>query len=145
MKRPAETTVDERLPIAQLRAVFEAYPISLVVCFGSQATGRTHAHSDVDLAIAFDGLQPGVDGYKDVFFEVYAEVVDGVGRDDVDLVDVHSVSPSLARAVLESGILIYGEPDGLAWLREAADTGPDPNTARERLDDAIERMDEHLA
>ncbi len=42
--------LDERL-IAQIHGWCAQQPIRLCVLFGSQATGRTHAHSDVDLAV----------------------------------------------------------------------------------------------
>ncbi len=43
-------TVDGHL-LEQIKAWCAERPIRLCVLFGSQATGRTHAHSDVDLAL----------------------------------------------------------------------------------------------
>ena len=145
MDRGADTGVADRLPLEDLQEVFEREPVRLVLCFGSQASGRVHDHSDVDLAIELDGLQPGDEGYNDVFFRVYREVTDVLDRDDVDIVDVHSLSGSLARTVLADGVRIYGMSARVESLREQLDTELDDRSPRERLDEAIERMDEHLA
>lgn len=145
MDRTAETGVADRLPLGDLSDVFEREPVGLVLCFGSQATGRIHDHSDVDLAVELDGLQPGDEGYNDAFFRVYREVTRLLDRDDIDIVDVNSLSESLAQAVLADGVRIYGEPARVELLREDLDAEPADRSPRERLDEAIERMDEHLA
>lgn len=136
---------EERLPLDALGDVFERAPVRLAVCFGSQATGDTHAHSDIDIAVEFAGLRPGDDGYNDAFFELYGEVASALGHEDVDLVDIHSVSGGFARALFESGVVIYGDPERFETLRESLDTDGETQSPRERLDRAIERMNEHLA
>ncbi len=145
MERAAETGLSERLPLEELVAVFEREPVRLALCFGSRATGRTHDHSDIDLAVELEGLRPGDEGYNDAFFGLYAEVTGVLGREDVDLVDIHSLSGSLARAVFETGVLLYGDPERVPTLEAQVDTERDDRPPRERLDSAIERIDEHLA
>lgn len=145
MKRATETDLNDRLPVEELRAVFEQAPVRVALCFGSQATGAVHPRSDIDLAIELDGVEPGEERYNDVFFDVYAEIAETLDRDDVDLVDLQSVSGTLATVVFDTGIIIYGDPQRVEKLREECDTGGDDRSPRDRLDRAIERMDEHLA
>lgn len=145
MERASETDLADRLPLDELQAVFTQEPVRLAVCFGSQASGQVHGHSDVDIAIELDGLQPGDEGYNEVYFRVYRKVTEGLDREDVDLIDFHTLSGSLARAVFDTGVLLFGEPERVETLRKRVDTEPDSRSPRERLDRAIERMDEHLA
>lgn len=144
MQRVDETDLGERLSIAALRSALEEHPVRLAICFGSQVSGDRHERSDVDLAIEFDGIRPGDPQYNDVFFECYAAVSEALGTDAIDLVDVHSLSGSLARAVFERGVLLLGDQERVEVLRETL-TPPQDRSPRERLDETIERIDEHLA
>lgn len=38
---------------AQLQKIFEAFSVKTAYLFGSQVTGKTHAESDVDIAVRF--------------------------------------------------------------------------------------------
>lgn len=52
MKQPGTRILDSEVDRAALREVFAAYPgVQAVYLFGSQATGRTHRESDLDLAV----------------------------------------------------------------------------------------------
>ena len=66
-------------------------------------------------------------------------------REDVDLIDFHTFSGSLARAVFDTGVLLFGEPERVETLRERIDTEPDDRSPRERLDSGFERMNDRLA
>jgi predicted nucleotidyltransferase len=145
MRLAAQTTIGKRLPVEDLQQLFAQQQVRLAICFGSYATGETHAKSDIDIAVELDRLEPGDKGYNDRFFEIYAAVSNLLGTDDVDLIDMHSVSGSLARAIFTNGTLIYGEPDRVEHLREQLVPSEDERPPRERLDAAIERMDQHLA
>lgn len=144
MEQASTTDVSERLPLTELRSVFDQHPVRLALCFGSQATGSVHDHSDVDLAIELDGIQPGDEAYNDVFFEVYNSVTAVLNREDVDLIDIRSASNSLAQAVFDTGVLLYGEPERAEQLKKRVGESDDRHP-RDRLDSAIEQMDEHLA
>jgi hypothetical protein len=54
------------------------------------------------------------------------------------------LSPGVAKAVLEDGVVLLESPDRVAELCETLPTGDDW-TPRERLDDAVRRIDNHLA
>src|SRR3989344_3232910 len=73
--------------------------LDLVVLFGSQATGKTHPKSDIDIAVIskkpFDKFKVMDDLWK--FLE----------REDVEVVNLANVSPTLMRAVVVDGKLLY--------------------------------------
>jgi hypothetical protein len=52
--------------------------------------------------------------------------------------------PGVAKAVFQGGVFL-GSPDPVAESRESFLTGADDRTVRERLDDAVRRIDDHLA
>ncbi|MEF8786195.1 MAG: nucleotidyltransferase domain-containing protein [Haloarculaceae archaeon] len=146
MERVEETDLGQRLPVDTLQQLFEEQQVRLAICFGSYASGRTHSQSDIDLALEFEDVRPGDDSYNDTFFRVYEAVSTALETDDVDLLDIHSLSGSLAQTVLTDGILIYGNAERVEALREQLIVEEtEQQSPRDRLDTAIERIDEHLA
>lgn len=145
--RAIETAdVGESLPLDALQSVLGDHPIRLAVLFGSYATDRVHARSDVDIAVEFENLRPGDDGYNEGFLGLGADVSEALGTDDVDLLDVHALSASLARSVFEEGVLIIGEPERVQALRQRlVDDERDERSPRRELDESLQRIDEHLA
>jgi hypothetical protein len=83
--------------------------------------------------------------YNDAFFSLSAEVSETLGADDVDLVDIHTLSPRIGEAVFEQGLLLFGDPESVADLRTqvsaASNTAQSP---RQRFDQALAKIDEHL-
>jgi predicted nucleotidyltransferase len=71
--------------------------VELVVLFGSTVTGRTHKHSDIDVAV-FGILAPRI------------------GGDRLDLVDLRRAGPLLSMNVARTGRVLY-ERDPGAWRR----------------------------
>lgn len=143
MNRAGEAALDEKLPLDDLEDVFERWDIRLAICFGSYALGRTHDRSDVDLAIEFEHTRPGDEEYTETFFGLYRDVTAVLDTENVDIVDVHSLSNSLGRSVVETGVLVYGDSARVENLRDRFD--PEDDSPRERLDAAIERIDEKIA
>ena len=144
MKQAADTDLDERLPVAHLREQFERAPVRIAICFGSQARGETHSRSDIDFAVEFDEMQPDDQEYNEVYFRLLATVTTVLETEDVDLVDIHTASDSLVRTIVDKGILLYGSSERVETLREQLYT-KEQHSPRERLDGAIERIEEHLA
>lgn len=143
--RPSGEAERVRLDLESLRAVLREHPVDLAILFGSHATGTARESSDVDVAVEFDALRPSDPGYNDVFLGLSADLSEALGTDDVDLVDLHTVSPSLAASIFEHGVLLVGDRDDAADRREeltAAD-GERPSP-RERLDAALAKIDAHL-
>src|SRR3990167_4676309 len=86
-----EFTEIQRQEIAKMA---EKYGLSLVVLFGSQATGKTHARSDIDIGVA--KYHPSWDSgntlplipVEDTLSEIFR-------RDDVEVVDLYTISPPM--------------------------------------------------
>ncbi len=93
----------------ELKKIAEKYGIDMMVLFGSQATGKTHPKSDVDIAVL---ARTKFDIYR-----LMIELYEIFKRSDVEVVDLSSVSPTLMRAVARDGRLIYEKHPGafLKW------------------------------
>ena len=84
----------------------------LLVQYGSTITGRTHAGSDLDIAVLFEG-EPG---YARVG-GLLAELEGAFPGRDVDLGLLNHADPLFLKKVLESPRLLAGSPRELACLR----------------------------
>lgn len=145
MRTAESTALDVALDFDALQAVLREHPIRLAILFGSHATETTHATSDIDLAVEFDEHRPSDPSYNDVFLGLSADLSDALETDDVDLVDLHSVSPALAAAIFEQGVLLVGEAEHAAELRrKLTPSESDQQSPRDRLDAALDRIDDHL-
>jgi predicted nucleotidyltransferase len=134
------------VPIDVLRSTLAAYPIRLAILFGSHATGTSHQTSDIDVAVEFDGLEPGDEDFNEVFFGLSADLSEIVGTDDIDLVDVHMLPSTLIRTVFDDGILLIGTETYAETRREQLLAAADPEQSpQERLDEAIRKIDEYFA
>lgn len=89
--------IEEIKPV--IAKVAEKYKLDFVVIFGSQATGRTHPKSDVDI---------GVIGKKDFdILSLMSDLDKALKRDDVQVVDLSMASPTLMYAIVAEGKLLY--------------------------------------
>lgn len=144
--RTAETaSVDDALDVEALQTLLRDHLVQLAILFGSHATGTAHSASDIDIAVEFDATRPSDSKYNDVFFGLSADLSDTLNTDDVDLVDLHTVSPAVAKSIFDNGILLVGEQTYAATLRQqitAADV--EIQSPRERLDAALTQIDAHL-
>lgn len=90
----------------------EKYNLKLVVLFGSQASGRTHKQSDLDIAI----LSSSEMSFDDEFL-----LSDGIssisGFKEVDVVNLKTASPSLLKSAIYGGKVIYEKYPGLFSLQ----------------------------
>lgn len=91
-----------------IATIAEKYGLDFVVMYGSQATGRTHAESDVDIGVISRGR---VDRFK-----LMSEMDQVFERDDVSVVDLSTASPTLMRAIVVDGKLLY-EREPVLFLR----------------------------
>jgi len=145
MRTTESTALDASLDLDALQATLHTYPVRLAILFGSHATETTHASSAIDLAVEFDESRPPDPNYNDVFLGLSADLSDALETDDVDLVDLHTVSPALAAAIFENGVLIVGTAEHAAELRRqltARESGQ--QSPRDRLETALSRIDDHL-
>lgn len=112
--------IDVESKKAAIAEIAKKHGLSFVALFGSQATGRTHARSDVDVAVL---------GRKEVDRFAVAAELDGVfGRDDTEVVILNDASPTLMYVVTRDGKMLYEDSDGrfVSWkfsaMREWRDT-----------------------
>lgn len=93
-------------------------PISLAVLFGAHATGEATAGSDIDIAVAYD-----TDDVTETHFSLVADLSRVLGRDDIDVVRLHSVDPRIAVDALTHGEILVGSAAGAERLRDRLDDG----------------------
>jgi predicted nucleotidyltransferase len=131
----------------QLVAVLDDHPVRVGFLFGSRARGEFHERSDVDVAVVFDGLEPGDPGYNDVLFDLGADLAVELGTDDVDVVDLRRAPASLVRTVFEDGTVLVGDEDDVRSLQDELFTGSDDETRppADRFDAVLAAIDDHLA
>lgn len=145
MKPVESANLGDSLPIADLQSVVREYPVRLAVLFGSHASGDTHRSSDVDVAVEFESIDRESSAYNEVFFGLSADLSDALATDDVDLVDIQTLSPAVAESVLEDGVLLVGDAAHAEdLLQRIAAESSDERTPRERFDAALGKIDDHL-
>ena len=88
-----------------LAAIAAKYGIALIIRFGSTVSGQTHAHSDVDLGVLFDGM-PSLDDE----LAVAADLRDIASARPVDMAVLNRADPLLLKLVAAAGRLEYGDP-----------------------------------
>lgn len=146
MRAVESAELDPTFPLEAIRSTLEAHPVRLAVLFGSHARGDSHARSDIDLAVEFEGIRPGQPAFNEAFFGLSADLSEVLETDDIDLVDVHSLSPPLARSVFDDGVILVGSERRAEQLRAELGAEVDRDRSpRERFDEALRRIDEHLA
>ena len=80
----------------------EKYGLSLVLLFGSQATGKTHPRSDVD--IAYLSEKP-VDLMEESAISV--ALMDIFKTSFIDLVSLRNASPLLQKEIADNATVVY--------------------------------------
>lgn len=104
----------KHLDAARPEGVVSAY------LFGSQAGGRAHRESDVDVGVLFDydALPSRADRSRRAV-ALGAELVGALHRNEVDVVALNDAPPELAAAVVRAGHRVYvaGESADRAFAR----------------------------
>jgi predicted nucleotidyltransferase len=132
-------------PVERVRNTLQEHPVEIAILFGSQATDTSTSRSDIDIAITFETTRSGDPSYNEAFLGLSADLSDALGTDDVDLVDLHSMSSPLVEAVFEHGVLLVGTEETATELRQQlTDSSATDHSPRDRLDTALARIDEHL-
>jgi len=146
MERIGDVDLDASVPVRRLRSRLDDAPVRVAILFGSRATDRAHARSDIDIAVEFEGIEPGDSEYNETFLGLSADLSELLETDDLDLVDIHSLSPSFVRSVFDTGVLLLGTERRVETLRTAlVSDDSDERSPHERFDDALRRIDQHLA
>ena len=144
MERVESANVTDALPTEKLRSVLHEHPVGFAILFGSRATGDAHRTSDIDIAVEFESIDRESSAYNEVFFGLSADLGDVLGTDDVDLVDVHTLSPAIAEVILEQGVLLVGEQRHAEDLLQRIAAPSDERSPRKRFDAVLGKIDEHL-
>ena len=146
MRTVESAAIDDSLPIEMLQGILRAHSVQCALCFGSHAAATAHPASDIDLAVELETTQRENPAYNDAFFSLSTDLSEALETDDVDLVDIHTLSPRVAASVFEEGILLVGNLKHAEELRRrVTDRSSDTRSPRERFDDALAKIDAHLS
>lgn len=132
-------------PVERVRSTLQNHPVEIAILFGSHAAATATSQSDIDMAIAFESIRSADPGYNDAFLGLSADLSEALETDNVDLVDLHSMSSSVVEAVFEHGVLLVGTEETATELRQQLiESSVTDHSPRDRLDTALSRIDEHL-
>lgn len=117
---PADPTVDKVSEIERkLSGALAARPeIQEAYLFGSRATGRAQAHSDIDVAIHVDTsalVEQSGYGYA---ADITAYLMSALGENDVDVAILNLAPPLLYHRVLRDGRRVFARDLRAATTRE---------------------------
>ena len=91
-----------------VEAIAQKYRLDLVVLFGSQASGRTHQKSDVDIGYTSPQFIE-----LDTRFDIINEFRDILKRDDIEFVDLSRISPVMKKIIADEGVVLYEREPGM--------------------------------
>lgn len=86
----------------KIRILAEQYRLTFVILFGSQATGKTHRESDVD--IAYQSVEPlslREEG------KLILDLMPIFKTNKIDLVALHNAPPLLLNEIVRTGRVLY--------------------------------------
>lgn len=86
----------------QIMKLAEKYGLSLVLLFGSQATGKTHNESDIDIAY----LSPQKITFEEEI-NIDTDLIEIFKNNEVQLVNVKKASPLFMKKIVEESIVLY--------------------------------------
>ena len=96
----------QKLKSDQAKELFEANGVLAAYLFGSVAEGRTHAHSDVDVAVVFLRSVPAL-RYGKGRLAIIAGLMSLLDLDEVDVVPLNKAPALLSFEVIRTGITLY--------------------------------------
>ena len=119
----------------KIRDLAQQYRLTLLVLFGSQATGKTHRESDVDVAYS---AEAALDTQDDIRINYELTLI--FHTDHVDTVNLRHTPPLLLQQIADEGIALY-EKTGVEFaalqvyaLRRFREARPLFEIRREKLD-----------
>lgn len=122
------------------RRILREHGVSTALLFGSAADPERDEWRDLDIVVEFATDRPGDDGYSAAYLGLLTDLDDALGA-NVDVVDIHSASPSFVGVALENGRLLVGsEERRRELLDELGDEPPTIEDARRRVADAASRL-----
>lgn len=102
--------------VESLRKYFEERPdlgVASAYLFGSQAEGRAHRESDIDVAVLLQWDRYPTHGERfDVRVSLSSELITALNHNEVDVVILNDAPPPLGRKIIYDGIRAYlGDPE----------------------------------
>jgi predicted nucleotidyltransferase len=97
----------------ELEAVARRHGIILLLRFGSSATGRLHARSDVDLAVLLERVPESLEAHAELIQDLQALCPER----EVDLAIINRADPLFLKKITEACELVYGPVQALQRLR----------------------------
>lgn len=105
----SETSLD----VDAIVDVLEEAPVSRGILFGSYATGSERPSSDVDLAVSFAESLSSVERTR-ARLELIERLSVRLRRDDIDVIPLSEVPPSLRAEIQDEGVVLYGSTTDLS-------------------------------
>lgn len=97
----------------ELEKLAKGNSLSLLMLFGSQATGKTHAKSDVDFAFRAEKKMSPMDEAR-----LQLEFSKALESGNIELVNIQNAGPLLLRQIAEKSVLIFEkDPSGFARFK----------------------------
>jgi len=90
------------------KEIAEKYDLAFLAVFGSQATGKTHPQSDIDIAFSRD-VPTSLKEEVALAFDL-SQIVK---REDIDLVNLSAAPPLLLHCVSREGVVLFEREPGL--------------------------------
>ena len=97
----------------QLSALCGRDGIRLLLQFGSTVSGRTHATSDVDLAVLLEQRLASLDAHAELLGDLQA-LLPG---EEVDVTLINGADPLFLKKITDGCRLLYGSPRALQELK----------------------------
>ena len=110
----------------------------MVLLIGSQAAVKIHVKSDIDIGVS--GHYPSWDVSNALpIIPIEDALSDIFKRDDVEVVDLHNISPALMRSITEEGVAIYesGQDEFVNWKSFAIRVWMETKWLRDRQRDHL--------
>jgi len=98
---------------ARLEEIARRHGVRLLLQFGSTVSGRTHARSDVDLAVLLHRSSVSLREHADLLHDLQSLYPDH----EVDLVLINHADPLLLKKIMEAPRLLYGTARQVQELR----------------------------
>jgi predicted nucleotidyltransferase len=99
------TSIDQKELRKRLSPLYADTSLRFIVLFGSQAKGKGHVKSDIDIGFLFDAPSN--------VLKLTNTVNRLLRKDTVDVVDLGRASPLLRYAAAKNGVLLYEREPGL--------------------------------
>lgn len=88
----------------KLTKISEKFGLSLVIVFGSYASGKTHQSSDLDIAVKIKDQSQIVK----IFLDLNCELQELFPKNKIDLAFINHADPLFLKKISEQCILIFG-------------------------------------